>query len=286
MKNSFLILIALAFLFVGCKKTDKKASFRQDSVEVNERIISLNGTVSEVLVALGKEKSIIGVDMRSTYPNTLKKNSQDLGSVRSLSIETLLSLRPTKIYATNNDLSEDQLKQFDHTDAKMEMMNQEFTIEGTKALIKSIATSLGVKNYDIMLKKIDSDLEHVKPLANKPRVLFIYAGKTGDLMVSGKATPIDEIIRIAGGENAVKGFEGFKPLTPEAIVSENPDYILLYDTVLESMGGVDGVLKTKGLKSTNAGQNRRVIAMDALLLVGFGPRVGEAATELNRLIQQ
>ena len=97
-------------------------------------------------------------------------------------------------------------------------------------------------------------------------------------------TPL--IIGIAGGQNAITEFEDFKPLTPEAVVKSNPDYILMFDKGLESIGGVDGVLKLEGVASTNAGKNKKIIAMDGQLVSGFGPRVGQAAAQLNQLLQK
>ena len=123
-------------------------------------------------------------------------------------------------------------------------------------------------------------------MATKPKVLFIYARGAGNLMVAGTNTPMEKIIGIAGGQNAITEFEDFKPLTPEAVVKSNPDYILMFDKGLESIGGVDGVLKLEGVASTNAGKNKKIIAMDGQLVSGFGPRVGQAAAQLNQLLQK
>ncbi len=100
----------------------------------------------------------------------------------------------------------------------------------------------------------------------------------------GKNTPMDKIISIANGQNAVNDFEDFKPLTPEALIQSNPDYLLFFTTGLESLGGSDGVFQIPGIEKTNAGKNKNIIGMDGELLSGFGPRVGQAAAELNTLL--
>src|SRR5690606_35624661 len=81
-------------------------------------------------------------------------------------------------------------------------------------------------------------------------------------------------------------FEDFKPLTPEALIQSNPDYILLFEKGLESLGGIDGVLQIQGINQINAGKNKQIITMDGALLSGFGPRVGQAAKELNQLLSK
>jgi iron complex transport system substrate-binding protein len=104
------------------------------------------------------------------------------------------------------------------------------------------------------------------------------------MMVAGENTPMEKMMVLAGGQNAVKGFENFKPLTPEGLISANPDYILLFTSGLESLGGKEGILKIEGIEKTKAGQQKNIIALDGALLSGFGPRVGEAVLELNALI--
>lgn len=163
------------------------------------------------------------------------------------------------------------------------MFNQEFTIDGTKKLIDQVAKALGNTNQQALFDKIDADIKQIKPIAKKPKVLFIYA-RGNMMMVGGKNTPMAKIIEIAGGENAANDFEDFKPLTPEAVVQSNPDVLLFFSSGLQGSGGIDGALKMPGVPQTNAGKNKKVIAMDGGLLSSFGPRVGEAAASLNKLL--
>lgn len=98
--------------------------------------------------------------------------------------------------------------------------------------------------------------------------------------VSGTGTSADAIIALAGGKNAVQGYESYKPLTAEGAVEAAPDVILVTTRGLASSGGVEGLLKQPGLELTPAGQAGRVVAMDDLYLLGFGPRLGEAVRDL------
>jgi iron complex transport system substrate-binding protein len=99
-------------------------------------------------------------------------------------------------------------------------------------------------------------------------------------MVSGSATAADEMIRLAGGVNAVTDYEGFKPLTPEAGVSLGPEVILVPSRGLDAIGGRDALFALAGLDLTPAGKGKRVVAMDDLYLLGFGPRTGRAVLDL------
>lgn len=289
MKKLFISTAILALL-ASCTNKETKSDITEkvasEATISNEKIVSLNGAITEILADLGEQNNLVGVDVTSTYPNSVKEKAKDLGHVRSLSIESLLALKPTKVYATDKDLNPEQIAQLKNAGIQIEIIKQDYSIDGTKELVKTIATSLNKQDFETINTKIDTDLKDLKPLTTQPKVLFIYARGAGNLMVAGKNTPVEKIIGIAGGQNAITEFEDYKPLTPEAVVKANPDYILMFDKGLESIGGVDGVLKLEGVASTNAGKNKKIIAMDGQLVSGFGPRVGQAAVQLNQLLQK
>jgi iron complex transport system substrate-binding protein len=247
-----------------------------------ERIVSLNGAITEIICALGKQNEIVGVDVTSTFPSDLK--AQDLGHVRSISLESLLSLKPTMVLATEKDVNPEFIGRLKASGIKVTILKQEYSIQGTQKMIKEVASVLQVQKSQPLIQKMENDLKSVKPSKNQPKILFIYARGAGTLMVAGQKTPVEAMMQLAGGKNAVQGFEDYKPLTPEALITANPDVILFFDKGLQSLGGVEGALKIEGIKQTNAGKNRKIISMDGALLSGFGPRVGEAVVQLNQLI--
>ena len=283
------ILVLLALSIVACKNSKEEKTVETTTTEAttsNERIVSLNGAITETLVDLGQRNNIVGIDVTSTYPADLNTTATQLEHVNKINIEALMALKPTVVYIAKKDANETLQKQLKEANIKLVVIDQTFSIEGTKTLIKDVATSLNIKDYDGLLAKIDQDQTQLKTFETKPKVLFIYARGAANLFVAGNNTPMQNIIELAGGQNAVTGFDDFKPLTPEALLNSNPDYILLFDTGLQSMGGVDGVLKIEGLDRTNAGKNKKIIAMDGLLLTGFTPRIGEAITQLNKQLSE
>lgn len=275
------LFFAIALLSIACNNEKKTAEEQNEE----RRIVSLSGAVSEVLVNLGEEENIVGVDVTSTYPKSLKENATDLGHVRSITIEPLLALQPTVVYASDKDINPDLMKQIKDANITLHLINQEFSAKGTANLIKEVATSLNKENYQQMIDDVNAKLEKVTPFETQPKVLFIYARGAGNLMVAGQKTPLDAVINLAGGVNAAQGFDDFKPLTPEALLEANPDVILMFDSGLQSIGGVEGILKIEGIAQTNAGKNKKVIAMDGQYLSGFSPRLGDAVLELNQKLK-
>ncbi|MBW8523085.1 ABC transporter substrate-binding protein [Chryseobacterium chendengshani] len=287
MKKIILAVSVLAAVY-SCKKetskpTENKTDISSETPKTNNKIVSLSGGITEIVSALGHDREIVATDVTSTYPETLKATAKDLGHVKSMTIEPIMAVKPTLILASDKDINPDLLRKIEASGIKTELFKQEFTVAGTKKLIVDVAKAVGNTDYQKLIDKIDTDLKQVQPIDKKPKVLFIYA-RGNMMMVSGKNTPMAALIELAGGENAITDFEDFKPLTPEAVLKANPDVLFFFLSGLQGSGGNNGVLKMPGVSQTNAGKNKKIIAMDGGLVSGFGPRLGEAAVTLNKLL--
>ena len=54
---------------------------------------------------------------------------------------------------------------------------------------------------------------------------------------------------------------------------------------MRAAGGLEALLKLPGLAQTPAGRRQAVVVMDALRLLGFGPRMPEAVLELHQAFE-
>ena len=278
---SFSIITCL--LFVNCSQntSDKNTSEKQKQ---SVRIVSLNGAISEIIVGLGYESSIVATDITSNYPESVNKLPK-VGHNRSIQAEGILAQNPDLVVGIEKDLNPKVIKQIKSSGVKVVLFDQEHSVEGTKKLIQGVKDSLNFASTNDSLNiKINQSISKLKIFENPPKVLFIYARGAGTILVAGQKTQMNQMISIAGGQNAVSDFESFKPLTAEAIVSANPDVILMFTTGAQSLNGVfDNV---PGIMQTNAGKNKQIITMDGQYLAGFGPRVGKAALELNQKLSE
>jgi len=277
MKRSFCFLLLVAGLILHSKAQAQP-----------KRIVTLNGALTETVDAFGLGKNIVAVDVTSTYPayvNTLPKVSKN----RSVSAEGLISFNPDIVLAPDGSVSKEIESQINAAGIKLVRIKQVFTLDGTYQFIKDVAVAVNATaKGDILIKqtkdKVSKALARVKQQPKNTKVLFIYARGPGVMMVAGKSTHIDAIINLAGGKNAVSAFNDFKPYTTEALVEANPDVILMFDFGFSSLGGMDGILKIPGMAQTNAGKNKRIIQMDADLLINFSTRLDQAILQLHSKI--
>lgn len=254
-----------------------------------ERLVTVGGTVTEIAFALGAGGEVVGVDTSSVYPPAATTLPQ-VGYQRTLAAEGVLSLRPSRVLLTRDAGPPAAIAQIRAAGVEVVDVPHEPSLDGARAAIRAVAAELGreakgeelVAALDAEAAGASAALARVKK--NKPRVLFVYARGGGVALVSGTGTAADAMIGLAGASNAVTEFDGFRPLTAEGAVAAKPEVVLVPTRGLESLGGTAALLATPGLALTPAAAQQRVVAMDDLYLLGFGPRAGQAIAELARAL--
>lgn len=286
--NILLLSLGTACFLFSCQNSIKNETGDSSRVQVDTlRIVSLNGTISEILSELGLEDKIVGTDVASTYPESLNSKPK-VGHNKKIPVEGVMALNPNLIIGTKQEINEETIEQFKQAGIRLVLLDQDYSVDGTKKLIRNVSDSLKLTHKgDSIIKTFDKAMATVSRYSaetKKPKVLFIYARGAGTMMVGGTGTQVDKIIELAGGVNAAKDFPDYKPLTAESLVAYNPDVLLFFTSGLTSLGNEDGLLNIQGVKETNAGKNKKIVAMDGQLLSGFSSRLPNAIEELHSKI--
>lgn len=256
--------------------------------EAAERIVALGGPVTETVYALGAGDLLVGSDTSSVYPEAATKLPQ-VGYQRTVAAEGVLALRPTLLLATDEAGPPAAIAQIRAAGVRLVLVPSEHSVAGAQAKVRAIAAALdrapeGERLAGEIARQAAEAQAIVSARAARPGVLFLYARGGGVMNVAGGATAADAMIALAGGRNAVTGYDNYRPLTAEAAVTAAPDVILTLDRGLASVGGAAKLLEQPGLALTPAGRAGRVIAFDDLYLLGFGPRTGAAIADLARAL--
>lgn len=251
-----------------------------------QRIVTVAGNVSETVFALGMGDKVVGVDASSLYPAAVHQLPK-VGYYRNINAEGILSLSPDLVIATDAAGPPNVIEQIRGAGIPIAVLDSAQSFEGAQSRITQIAKLLDrTDEGKTLTTAMQDELKAMVKPATAPKVLFIYARGAGTQNVAGKETAASAMIELAGGQNAVSEYTGYKPMNAEAIIQANPDYILFTKRGLESIGGVEAASKLNGIAQTTAGQNKKIISIDDLLLLGFGPRTALGATELSKAIQE
>lgn len=267
--------------------TVQSADGREVRVTDTTRIVSLWGNITEVVYGLGLGENIVGRDSTATFPEVAKLPLVTRG--HDLSVEGVLSLNPTLVLASkDNSGPSTALDQLRNIGIPVVMFKDPESVEEIVPRIRLIASALGVPaSGEDLVRATESEMAAVQakvPNTSPPRVAFLYMrGQAGVYLIAGPRSGADSMIRAAGALDA--GTEmgltlPFTPITSEALAKAAPDYILMTTTGLESVGGLNGLLKIPGIAQTPAGRSRNVIEIEDSLLYSFGPRTPQALSEL------
>ena len=279
MRSVVSILLLWCMLFPG----------RLVGQEAGPSLVTIGGTITEIVYALGAEEQIVAVDASSVYPAEAQEKPQ-VGYVRQVSSEGILSVGPDLVLASSATRPSVALDQVRSAGVAVETIEEAEDVEGAMARIRMIAALLDREAAgEQMVATLEEDMAAARAAADRvqtpPQALFIYARGSGTLHVAGRNTSAETMIELAGGQNAMQQFEGFRPLTAEGVVGAAPDVLILLDRGLESIGGAPGLFDQPGLEATPAGAQERVVAIDDLKFLGFGPRMGEAVLTLAQYFQ-
>lgn len=267
-------LIAVAAAFVAPRAHAEKAP----------RIVSIGSSLTEIIYALGAETLLVGVDSTSLYPREARDLPQ-VGYMRALSAEGVLALKPTLILATTAAGPVTTLDQLRSTGIEVMVLPDRYDYDSVIAKIAAIGKVTGrAAEAEAMIARGRTEMgalsARLAKAGNRPRVLFLLSMGGGAPQAAGRDTAADGIIRLAGGVNAIDGYAGYRPLTPEAVIASRADFVLVTRQTVDALGGIQAILDQPAISRTPAGRDGKVLQFDTLLLLGFGPRTPQAAAEL------
>jgi iron complex transport system substrate-binding protein len=250
----------------------------------NTRIVSIGGSITEIVYALGFQSRIVGVDTTSLYPPDALRNTPRVGYMRALSAEGILSLKPSFVIAIDGSGPPAALKLVTDAGVPLTFVHEDPSPEGVAAKIQTVGSLLGdAAAAEALAKETRSRfalLESMRAKVVKPaRVLFLLSLQNGKPMVGGRDTAADAIIKLAGAVNAADDIDGFKQITDEGVIAASPD-IILKMTNGNLVGAADEIFSLPAFAATPAAAKRALIAMDGLYLLGFGPRTPDAVRDL------
>ena len=250
-----------------------------------DRGITLGGSVTEIAVALGAESRLVARATTSNFPASVQA-LPDVGYIRALSPENILALDPSLILAEGDAGPPEAVAVLKSAGIPFVLLPEATDTAGVAAKIAAVAEALGLPAEGTALSAtVTADLAAAQSRAaavTAPKsVLFILSLQGGGVMAGGEGTEADGIIRLAGGINAASGFQGYKPMTDEAVLAAQPDAILMMDREGELAITVADVLAQPALSQTPAALTKTILRMDGMLLLGFGHRTPAAATALQ-----
>jgi iron complex transport system substrate-binding protein len=252
------------------------------------RIVSLTGDITEIIFELGLGDSVVAVDITTTYPpeaSEIKRSGGNVGFGQALAAESVLRYEPTLVLGDESIQPSETIEQLRSAGVPVVILKYQSTLPGVEEKITQIAEILGVSGAgeelaEVVMSRVAEAQARAAGAETQPRVVYLYTRGPSVLLVFGNGMPTQAMIEGSGAIDVGAALgEGAIPLTPEALISAMPDVIVLPESGIEALGGIEALLEIPGIAETPAGRNRAFLAYDEAYFFNLGPRVGMALSE-------
>ncbi|MFI5746095.1 hemin ABC transporter substrate-binding protein [Streptomyces sp. NPDC051644] len=270
--------------------TVKSADGAEVTVSSTDRIVPLTGSLSEIVFTLGLGRQVVARDITATFEQAAKLPV--VTRAHDVSAESVLSLKPTVVLADTTTGPAEAIDQIRDAGIPLVVVEPAKELADVGRRIDTVAAALGVPDSGTELNartrtRIDAVQKSVPAPADgqkKPRVAFLYLrGSASVHLLGGRESGASSLLEAAGAVDAGKASglkKDFTAITSEALAKAAPDAILVMGKGLESVGGVDGLVKIPGVAETPAGMDRRIVSIDDGVLLNYGPRTDRVLSEL------
>lgn len=234
MKKFVLLSLLLATLIISAFASYYPVTLVDDAGNVVTiqstpmRVIDAAPSVTDFLLKLGYADRIVGVTQYDSYTK-----AQNIGLLYPLDLEKIISLKPNIVFLFGGF----QLPQY----ASLKKLGitafvlNANSLNGVYRDVMDVATIMGdpQKGEKLVnkLQSVESKIEnsaYTIPLDKRPTVFYGTPGK--EIWTAGMGSFLNEIISLAGGVNITGNYagpNGWLPVSPEFVVAQNPDIVLV-----------------------------------------------------------
>ena len=292
-------IITLVLLLSGCAQSPVASTYTisQDDVRsislttkaslTVSRVVVLANGVAEIIQSLNAQSVIVGRDISST-----EDSLADIPIVTSghqVLPEKVIALKPDLVLIDASTGPKSAIEIIKSAGIKVIQTPESWSLKDLPIKVRAVGDAIGAQDKaEELVKQINQSLS-VSTVKNSPRVAFLYLRGTSSVyLIGGAGSGADSLLTAIGAIDvgAQSLARPFNTLTAESLAELNPDVILVMSKGLESVGGVQGLLKLPGVAQTKAGKNSAVIDVDDSLLLSFGPRTPSLVEALATAISK
>ena len=258
----------------------------------DRRIITIGGSVTEIVFELGIGNQVVAVDQSSISPEKVTKLPQ-VGYIRMISSEGILSLNPDIILTTTDIGPQKVVDQLKKSGVDLYIYDSAYNLDGIIALVENISNDLDLKSKGAEIiqniGKNNRKVEKIKKnLTQNSKMVFFMNPSIGSFTAAGENTKANYLIQYLGGENIFSNqFKKYSKVTKENIINLNPDIILAGSTQNNNEEEILSLFYEKDeFNAINAVENKNVIFINMGKYLTYGSKFSQNVYELLNQIQK
>lgn len=252
-----------------------------------QRVVVLANGVAEIMVALNAKSIVVGRDISSTADSL--NEIPIVTSGHQVISEKVIALEPDLVIIDASTGPKAALDQIRSAKIKVVQTPESWSLEDIPSKVLAVGDAIGASGAAQLLINDLVNQSTVNQVRGEPRIAFLYLRGTSTVyLIGGPGSGADSLIKAIGGvdvgaENLPRAFN---TLTAESLANLNPDVLLVMTKGLESVGGIEGLIKLPGIAQTEAGKRKAIIDVDDSLMLSFGPRSYSLLKELAKSVEK
>ncbi len=253
-----------------------------------DRIVSMSPNLTEILFALGLDDKIVGVTLYSDYPPTAAKKPK-MGTFWQPNIEAVIAAKPDLVITLGFDQQRnlaERLRRIGYNGLTLNIEKVSELFEAIKRIGAATGRQLQANELVSGIRKKLDNLSTLVDTHDRLRVLWVIQREP--LRVAGCDTFINEMIELAGGENAIgPTMHKYPPIGAEVVYACGVDIIIEPAMRQENLvGQQDRALQYwSKFKNIPAVKNKRVYVIDGDTVSRLGPRLYEGVETIARCLR-
>ena len=282
------LVIALTLPVAACTRDAPRSAARATTDDFGDtlllpaaprRIVSLNPSTTELLFAIGAGGRLVGRTTYDRWPEAALA-LPDLGPGLRPNVEGVLAARPDLVLLYASDDNRDAARRL----RAAGVATAAYRVDKI-ADFRRVTLALGALTGDsaaarVTVDSVGATIARVRTAtASLPRPTVFWPLYDQPLLATGGGSFLNELIELGGGSN-IYGFlpEPSPRITVEDLLKRDPDVILLSP---ESRARYVADPRWKALRAV---RENRLLAVDTTVVYRPGPRLGEAARSVARLL--
>jgi iron complex transport system substrate-binding protein len=235
------------------------------------RIVSLSPSATESLFAIGAGPQVIAVDDQSDFPKTAPKTSL---SGFTPNVEAIAGFRPDLVIVAYDP--KDLVSGLTKLGIPVVFHKPASTIPGAYQQIRQLGTATGrPKQAATLVEKMKTQIARIVSKRKSATGARVYHELDPSFFSATSKTFVGRVYALFGLRNiadAAPGGSDYPQLSPEFIVSSNPDLVVLADSVCCGQTP-ETVASRPGWSGIKAVRNRSILRIDDSIASRWGPRL-------------
>ncbi len=255
---------------------------------VPSRIVSMAPNLTEILFALGLGDRVAGVTQDSDYPPGALSKPR-VGTFWQPSIEAIIAAKPDLVVTLAFEQQRELARRLKRIGYDCLMVNVESIDDLFRAVATMGETAAACEQAQELSRSIKDRMDQFREAtAGSPRVKVLWVVQREPLRIAPRDTFINEMIELAGGENAMDStLRNYPPIGAEQVIAAGPEVII--EPVMAS-GSPDGQRRQalaywQRFANVPAVVNQRIYVIDGDLVSRLGPRLPEGVEIIAKCLR-